>query len=84
MVYDGYTEKNGGLSVVTVVGYGIIQVDTIGAPTWTGHAIPHGISGQADAYITSTEFSKPKLQRPYAIACAGPAEFPFGEAGGFK
>ncbi len=59
MVYDGYTEKNGGLSVVTVVGYGIIQVDTIGAPTWTGHAIPHGISGQADAYLLQPSSANP-------------------------
>jgi Flp pilus assembly protein TadG len=55
MVYDGYTEKgNGGSngpSFVTVVGYGIIQVDSLGPPTWTGHAIKHGIKGQADPYL---------------------------------
>ncbi len=48
-MYDG-TDQGNGLQEVTVVGYGVIQVDSVGG-AWTGHAIPHGIAGQDDIYI---------------------------------
>ena len=53
--------SQGGLDVVTVVGYGIIQVDTVGPPTWTGHALPHGIAGQDDPYIIQPTLANPKF-----------------------
>ncbi|MGC2424896.1 MAG: pilus assembly protein TadG-related protein [Nitrospirota bacterium] len=58
MVYDGNTQGSG-MDVVTVVGYAVIQVDKVGPPTWTGHAIPNGIAGQDDPYIIQPTVANP-------------------------
>jgi hypothetical protein len=59
MVYDGITQGSG-YDFVTVVGYGVVQVDTLGPPTWTGHAIPHGpMAGQDDPYIIQPSLANP-------------------------
>jgi hypothetical protein len=64
MVYDGIVQTPKSASdVVTVIGYGVVQVDgyssgsgknpSLGSSgnTAYGHAIPHGIAGQADPYL---------------------------------
>ncbi len=75
VVYDGNTQSDGhGVMSVTVVGYGVIQVDGYangggGGPapsslgpsgnTCYGHAAPTGVSGQADPYIVQPSPSNP-------------------------
>jgi Putative Flp pilus-assembly TadE/G-like len=59
MVYDGITQGSG-YDFVTVVGYGVVQVDSVGPPTWTGHAIKHGpMAGQDDPYIIQPSAANP-------------------------
>ncbi len=71
-VYDGIVEAHG-IGYVTVVGYGVIQVDgyangggggavpALGASgnTCYGHAVPTGVLGQADPYIVQPSSSDP-------------------------
>jgi hypothetical protein len=78
MVYDGVVTNPGGTApfVVTIIGYGIIQIDGYsngggggGVPgnlkasgnTAYGHAVPHNLPGQSDPYL---------IQLPAGATCA--------------